>query len=337
MKIAITSDWQFDLHQSYSRGLVGNGYTSRLQDQVTAWRWVVDTAASERCTALYVLGDLFDRRTSIDLPVLHAVAECLRYARSVLTEVVLLAGNHDSYLRSPSVSSLAALGGLATVVTSPTVFGNLACLPWTEGEDDVRVAVQELKRQAPADSWLFGHLTLQGLFPDTGVDPDVLDISEWAGVFLGDVHDHCKVSGAVYCGAPLALNYGDSGKDRGFVVLDTAKRKWKHHVNTVSPRFHTIKTLDEEVVAAVTAKDFVRLDVALEDNAIALEVFREIGAVVRDSVPVLDVGLVPRIAVAADDSQEQVLKKYLDYTDVPEATRGRFLAAGLKYLAEGVA
>lgn len=340
-KIAITADWQFDLYANLSTGVTSRGYTSRLQDQVDAWDWMVREASKAGCLQLFVLGDVFERRTAIDLPVLDAVHRCFKKAANIFDAVYVVPGNHDCYLRSPSVLSVAAYDGTVTLAAEPTPLSiddaEIIMVPWAEGELFQEWVDAAAKRRAKR-KYLFTHVLLAGLYPGAGYPAERLHPEAFRRVVLGDVHEpvaHPDHEHVHYCGAPMAFNYGDKG-ERGFGVLDVGKDAWTYMVNTVSPTFLTVRG-DADRKLKPRKGDFVRLVDLTEDDAEAMRTAaKNAGAVLRDNTVSMDVGLLPRIAITTGDATKDILTKYLDYVGVAMDDRVKTLEAGLRIMKEAV-
>ncbi|MBM3494209.1 MAG: hypothetical protein FJX72_07805, partial [Armatimonadetes bacterium] len=112
-RVALTADLQLQLQPRYST-ISSEGITTRLQDFIHCLGWVADSAVAEGCDALFVLGDLFDSRTTIDVTVIDRA--CRAFAEiAKRIEVHVLVGNHDAYLRTPTFNSTQMLSGVATV------------------------------------------------------------------------------------------------------------------------------------------------------------------------------------------------------------------------------
>jgi DNA repair exonuclease SbcCD nuclease subunit len=351
MRVAISSDWQWDGYQSLST-IRPSGNTSRLDDLSGCWEWVCKTAKEKGCTSFYVLGDVFDSRTEIELPVMHAVGDAFRKAAESF-EVHVLPGNHDSYLRNVTINSLTMLKGMAKIHVGPlTIEGESwtsSFFPWV---DDNAILAGQIARTAsfltkhyaktsrPMKHYAFAHLTVDGMFPGkSGIPVDDLALNTWTEFVLGDVHDPITVAANCrYCASPLQLNYGDAGKWRGFTVLDLATGEYECVENTVSPRFHTISGKSNKAqLKSIRAIDFVRIkedaDEAMIEAAITLA--SGLGIKVRNDTVELDPGDIPRIQVAVGEERAAVLSKYLDYVGSPQEKREKLLAMGLRYLSEG--
>lgn len=262
-RVALTADLQLQPQPRYST-LSADGITTRLQDFLDCLHWVANTAVAEGCDTLFVLGDLFDSRTVIDVTVIDRA--CRAFAEiAKKIEVHVLVGNHDAYLRTPRMNSTQMLSGVAKVHETVSVVGPFVVVPWTDSHEEYEASLKRaigLRASKTKPGFLLSH----GMFGDAvpmakGLPIEWLTDGDWRGVYLGDVHDPVVLQKSPvirYVGSPLQIHFGDAGRDRGFVVLDTKTGKQKFVVNDKSPRFHVVTNVDE-VPEPSTARDFVRI------------------------------------------------------------------------------
>lgn len=317
-KVALAADLQFDLHERYTRP-DGTEYGSRLSECLRVFQWIVDEAVARGCASLIVVGDIFESRTVLDLRVLDAAAKAFQYAESQDFQVYAVVGNHDAYLRNPTVTSLRVLSGLADVVTRPdrikirhTTFG---MVPWA---DDVAVLDAGIKAVVEHSSYLCTHALIEGMFGSKkGIPLKSLRPSSFKRVFLGDVHDPTDVADNVhYIGAPMQFDFGDAWGKRGFTVLDTDTDTVEYVENTDSPRFCLIQAGEGELLEQVRDIDFVRVKTADEGEA------RELVEVAKETAPWVEGAPVelpqmqPRLDIHTDTETETLLLEYVRFTGV---------------------
>ncbi len=334
MKIAITADLQIQSQPRYSV-LRPDGLSSRLHDLLDCLSWIVKTARADGCTELFVLGDLFDSRTVIDVSVIDAVCRTFRDLSEQLG-MHLLVGNHDAYLRTPSLTSLQMLRSDRVTVhesvglhkAARTVF-----VPWCDDpEDYCRLLLQAAEMKADT---LCSHGMFEGSVPMAKGHPIAwLTDHPWKNVFLGDVHDPVilrrKPNLIRYVGAPMQHHFGDAGQQRGFVIFDTDTGRSKFVENTQSPRFHKIASLDEEIEPA-TERDFFRVVAKDLDESSALVVKCKKLSTWVESEAVPDVVTTTRIRAAGSLTEAELLKTYCGKLHVPPEA---LVPLGLDILAE---
>lgn len=315
MRHAVTADLQFDTQIRYST-LRPDGITSRLHDSIECFRWIVRAAEAARCESLFVIGDIFDSRTQIDVSVIDLVCRAFADATEALS-IYCIVGNHDSYLRTPRLNSLQMLSGSAHIIEEPTLIADtFQCLPWSDDPSDVR----DMLRRNTRGRYLLTHATLKGSIPavaDRGLPLAWFDRSPpWEAVLLGDIHDPMVLRDDPlirYTGAPLQIHFGDAGKPRGFVILDDEDSSVSFVENDVSPRFHVLRSWEEELPEIGTA-DFVR--VSSSDPEIAQELAsaaQECTANVEVPSIVDDDHEEPRLAVSTTQASRDTIRDYVTH------------------------
>ena len=311
----VTADLQFDEHASLST-LTPSGVTSRLKDMIDCWHWIMATAIKRNCEGIIVIGDIFDSRTVIDLSVLDQVCRGFHAAHEKGLRLIIVAGNHDSYLRSPKMNSLQVFKGYAQVVEVTHVEDGMGFVAWTEDITALRSGIDTVLKGGA--KYLFTHVLLRGAVTggDKGVPVDALRPEKFEQVFLGDVHDPREITENVrYVGSPLQINYGDAGGWRGIVVFDRKSGEIETVENTVSPKFHVI---EDATVEGVKSNDFVR--VKTDDPEIAAEA--EAAAKVKtgwvESTFVEKPDIKPRLDVRTSHAHEVVLARYCTHQGIEE-------------------
>jgi len=331
MKVAITGDLQF-AEQSKLSHLTAEGITSRLAQQVECFEWIADTAVERDCEGLLVLGDIFDPRRSIPVPVLDRTCRAFAYAATKLW-VSALAGNHDIYGRKATINSLQALLGNATVWDEPGTEGVFAYVPWMDDPDEYRKAVGTVSRDNDA-RYLLSHVMIEGAVPaDVGKAKKDLRPHRWDRIFLGDIHEPMDFDPNIqYAGAPQQHHFGDAAGARGFFILDTGTNEIEFIENEISPRFHKVTDLSY-IREHVREGDFVRVCPDDPDDALALAAHArqkttwvEVEAVVfADEEP-------PRLEISTAQTSDELLRRYVahTYADDPED----LVSLGLEILLE---
>tara|TARA_R100001086_G_scaffold192515_1_gene109730 strand:- start:9834 stop:10853 length:1020 start_codon:yes stop_codon:yes gene_type:complete len=314
-RFALTADLQFNTQAGYST-LLPSGITTRLRDTIEAFEWVVATATERGCEALLALGDIFDSRVQIDVSVLDQTCRAFQLASESI-DVHVLVGNHDSYLRTPAMNSLQALTAYATVHEEVTEWEQFAFVPWT---DDADVYADLCASAAETDAAVFlSHAMFEGAVPMAkGLPLDLIEEGRWDMAFLGDVHDPVCVREdplVQYCGAPLQIHFGDAGGDRGFWIYDDEADTVEFIANDVSPRFHTVRSLDElqELADVITTdRDFLWLNIEDADELDeARDLARSMSSWVRATTKPSK-RIRPRLKVSARMTDEELVRAYCE-------------------------
>lgn len=332
MKIALTADWQLGEQARFSRRLE-SGITSRLQDQVRCIEWIAATARENGCTHMGILGDVFDQRNAVTAPVLDQAGRIFRVLHDAFTEVWVLVGNHDAPLRTPALTSLRVLDGLARVIDEPTVIDRLAFVPWTDDPDEFRGNVGKVAKDKDA-RYLLSHVLVQGAVPaGKGLPVEALRPKRWDTIFLGDVHEPVEIHPNVqYVGAPMQHHFGDAHGERGFWILDTRKQVYEYIENDDSPRFHLVTTT-VEVDDGIRDGDFVRVEVeegdAEVEAAVIAEANKRTGWV--EARPIELDETPARLDVRPTHSHREVLERYVAY-QLGDSDHVELVATGMSLL-----
>lgn len=319
MRVLVISDTQFDSYDRLST-VRDDGITSRLADVLAAFDWAVDAGVKSGCDVLALTGDIFNNRTAIGLPILDRVCRCVYAASKRFDRTFVIAGNHDSYLRSADINALQSFRGFADIIDSaPLVYDTLAFLPWNDDPAQLSQWIDHDILPLRQAKYLFGHALVKGAVPgDKGLDPAVLRAPKFKRVILGDVHEPLVIKPNIhYVGALLQLHFGDCNGKRGFQILDTTKDVLTHVPNTISPRFHLIK--DEVVRADVKPSDFVRIesfDAKRADVAVAKA--QALGAWVESTAPPAEAEIAVRVDVRTSHDDDKILRAYLDYNKMTD-------------------
>jgi DNA repair exonuclease SbcCD nuclease subunit len=327
-KFGVTADLQFDEYNRLST-THESGLSTRLMDTVSCLSWIIRTSLEEDCLGLIFAGDIFNSRTSIPLPVLYALAEVLDDARGL--RLVFLVGNHDSYLRNPSINSLRILQKYGMVVDTPHSLNNFGLIPWTEDHDAFRASVKQFVRQKR--DFLFSHMMVEGAVPKGrgGIPLAYLQPTKFKRVFLGDVHEPVEVAKNVrYVGSPMQIDYRDAGGERGFCTFDDVTAEVQFHENVESPRFHLLRTPED--ADSVREGDFARIVTTDRANAekIAQRASERTRWVENEVLETTEVQ--PRLNIRSQDAQEQVLRRYCEYKGIEEPEP--LVKVGMDFLTE---
>ncbi len=227
------------------------GVNSRLQHIIDATKYAFDSALKQGATRVIHGGDCFHVRGKIIPTVLNPVMKLYQeYAGKFADGIYMIAGNHDLEGRdsdwvSNASSALAGCG--VTVITKPTMLGNVALLPWFNNLDDLRAELAKLKNVQD----VYMHAALNGVIsgiPDHGLSYEELGQYDAKRFFLGHFHnykmfilpDDRKV---ISIGALTHQNFGDVGSRAGFIVLDD---KQILQQETRAPKFVSIDMNDIE-------------------------------------------------------------------------------------------
>lgn len=223
---------------------------------------------------LFILGDIFDNRTSINLKSISTVVKLFEDLSKIIECHVLL-GNHDMWAMSdPEINSVCTIRNIpnVTIYDSPKTINvdgmSALMMPWIHGKDNEKAILE----QYTGTDLLFCHSDLNGcrtqLYPTRPVSRHILDINDFQGfgkIYSGHIHIVQEINNFTFVGSPYHLDRNDVGNRKGIWVYDTKKKSDFFFENDFSPEFNKIKIYTE--------KDFKKLsDSMFDKNFVDLEI-----------------------------------------------------------------
>lgn len=225
---------------------IGNNKNNPIFHDITLKyaEWLRENLREKGITNLIICGDIFHDRVSINLTSI----ECAYKFFDILEEfnISVITGNHDCfYLHNSTIHSLSLFKKWTnvTVYDTPTLVDDIFYAPWGTELEDMKPA-----------KVLIGHLELNGYemsknkICKNGMNGADL-MQKYKVCFTGHFHkpqvrkyDNKLL---LYTGSCFQLNWGESGEERYFYVLDTDTNNIKKFKNTISPRFEYIRSEDD--------------------------------------------------------------------------------------------
>lgn len=281
-KILFTADWHLCNGLPHSR-VAERGETDRLHDQLEVLRSISAIAKIEKVDAIFVLGDIFERRLVDGITLsagINAVMEL-----SVAAPVFILPGNHDAnssrggrYLveafDAMHKDGVSYLGNYD--LTFPQNDWGVTFYPVAWGPLSVvreRIAQCRVNR-AKGVAVLLMHQAVNGCTDggwlcDKELDPK--EVCEGFDLVLsGHFHEPQEFGDGIgyYIGAPMEHDFRDANSvARGVMIVkfkgnDLPEMSYRY---ITSPRFHTRKwndlQRDPKLLGDIRGGDYLRIDV----------------------------------------------------------------------------
>lgn len=328
MKVGICTD----LHFGHKRG-----NQVFLDSQLRFFKEVfIPRMKSEGITHIFILGDLFDNRVSIDSKILNAVLDLFNVDFKEF-QVYVIVGNHDSYLESSvEINSVKAIGFFDNIHPiskneSITLGGRSFFLcPWIT---DKKAFTDELEL-LPNHDICFGHFEFANflMFKDKECDHGVdskLFYEKFKLTMSGHFHTRSSKkendSEITYIGNPYHLTRNDIGDDRGFVILDLDTLKYETINNDISLKFVTHKypkKLTKKDIENNHVDIFVDYDIDYDEKEVQayiekLETYNPAFPIVVKTVNKIGVDN-PTIQIS---SIQELIIEYLNNVDVPNKSK----------------
>lgn len=221
------------------------------------------------------LGDVFDNRSSIQIPVHKSAYNTFERICRIFPETHIIAGNHDVFNRTDNeLCSLDMLHGITNLYIhkKPYILNTSAmdCLlmPWCATPQE---ELDVLKNNI-VDGYVFCHTDIVGMKFNKHSDVEhgntLSDfLSMYRKVYSGHIHYRQDYGTHVYVGSAIAMSRSDIGNSKGVYLIDFDSDSHTFIENTYSPNFIQVnysdmKGLNESQIEKVVGNNIV--DVAIE-------------------------------------------------------------------------
>jgi DNA repair exonuclease SbcCD nuclease subunit len=226
LKFAVFSDLQAHQWTDCSSLVTDLGVQKRLLDHVSVIDQITEICKTNSIKLIIFLGDLYQLRGIIDTAVESYILKSFRAMGNDVDNIVMVAGNHDYYTKF-RLSCLSPFDGVAKIYDQGEdkiqINGfRFRILPYTSSSSEIEEFLQNTSD---------GDINLLHAGVDNNNTPYRVDESR--GTIdgshlpdhallnlLGDYHNFLQLNeNSFYIGSPLPLNWGDVGKERGFVII----------------------------------------------------------------------------------------------------------------------
>lgn len=204
---------------------------------------------------LFILGDLFDNRTYIDIKVMCYALDIFKWFEENEIDIEMLVGNHDMRgEKSYTYNSLRLFEKFENVkiYTKTEVINfdgkNIMMMPFITSHNEEKKVLESFKGQA---DYLFCHSDLAGAknninSPSLKHGLSVADFVAFPKVYSGHIHLRQTLGNFKFLGCPYHLDRNDKGDRKGVYILDIGKDKELFIENDISPEFKNLEIKTEE-------------------------------------------------------------------------------------------
>lgn len=184
---------------------------------------------------IFILGDVFDQRRSVNVGVMDEVADFF-FTKLKDFNVNVLIGNHDTFFKDTNrVNTVEHImrqhvPSMTLAVDEPVevTVGNcqISMVPWITGEN-WGVIAEHIK--TTNSNMVFGHFEINGFemtkgnFCDHGLQQSLF--KRFDLVLSGHFHLRSNLGQIHYVGTPVQMDWNDFGSSKGFAVLDCNTKK----------------------------------------------------------------------------------------------------------------
>ncbi len=229
-----------------------------LESQLNFFRnQLIPYLKQNQITKAIFTGDFFDSRRSLDIYVQNNIFELLEKDLKDF-EIYIYLGNHCIYYKNSSeINSLRFLKHFPNIhiieeISKIKIFNKtFLIVPWLVEIDSLKNYIAE--NIVDDVDVVMGHFDLIGaamsksVFSKTGLQKELLH--QFPLVFSGHYHCLSKIENngkeIVYVGSPYQMNFGDSGDQRGFHILNCDDFSYKFIENIVSIKFVSLNYPEE--------------------------------------------------------------------------------------------
>ena len=236
----------------------------RLSETKKCLKWIVKNFKKEHVDWVVFCGDLFNSRFSINVNTLNAGIEMIEDLAYNFEKVFLIEGNHDTYYKnSNQVNSVTFLQKVGKndnifVVDEKPMFvkvgtKTMGLYPWGFTPSNI----DEIEKYKIPD-YGFGHFEMNGVEmtgfqKSTGSKFSIHDMFKLGNMLFSGHYHANKIYKDVFTskilymvGSPLQLDWGDYGKDKKIVIMDSESGNMKEILNETNAMFRKVFYSDLE-------------------------------------------------------------------------------------------
>lgn len=264
MKYALTGDLHFGVKDS----------DKKFQDsQFEFLKNTVNYCRDNEIENLFILGDLFDTRHTLNVLTLNRVIDFFQNRVPQCLTIWVLLGNHDLYYKNTiDINSLITLRGIKNVkiIDKPTLFDDTLMVPWVTDYEEFRQEVETIEAKR-----IFGHFDVIGAkmnnfqVAQNGFQKEEL-FSCWQYVYSGHYHHHSETlvgnNRLVYIGSPYQLSRAEI-EEKGFYILDTKTEALEFVKNEACIEYRKLRYPDlPDDLEAFVKGHIIDVEVSWEDS-----------------------------------------------------------------------
>ncbi len=296
--------------------------------------------------ALFILGDVFESRETINLRVLHESREIFKLLSEII-DIYILLGNHDIYnVNSNNISSLDAFFGLEHNKHDKIEYNNIHVwktpeqirvkdktfyvLPWVHKKDEFKELID-----SDNSDYLLSHCDINELklnrYSSVDYGIEVKQLRKYKKIFSGHIHYRQEHKNIYMVGCPQSTKFSDLGNDKGIYILDVDNDTTEFIKNDYSP-IHIELNLDEYFV---NQKEFLNkvngnyLQLIIQQSTISNspskfdKAIKDIGSVIREIKPIIENDIEQEIDPRNEQYKEiysfdKILEKVIDNSGMRE-------------------
>lgn len=242
-KIAIIADIHLGVHsnsETWHKIIIDYGH------------WLKNELQKQNIRDILILGDIFNDREEIGVKTLSVTEQFFKIFNNEIDpyNIILLNGNHDSYLRDSSdINSISIFKGWNNITVIDKIeslkigSNNYTFLPWGS-------KIEDIPNNTTA---LFGHLEINTFkknavkLCEDGIDSSIL-LDKAKMIISGHFHlrdeREYKNGKIIYVGCPYQQTWNDCNSIKGYYIFNLNNLTYEFVQNTISPVYVKIPITD---------------------------------------------------------------------------------------------
>lgn len=240
-------------------------YNKKCEDFVD---WFINEGQKYGADTCIFLGDWHDSRISIQVKTLNYSLRAMEKLGNAFENFYFIPGNHDIFHRTRRDFNSIEFGRNITnveIVNEPTVFDNVALVPWLVGDEWKKIKKLKCK-------YMFGHFELPHFLMNAVVEmPDhgglkAEDLTKPDYIFSGHFHRRQNKGNVWYIGNAFPQNFTDAwDEDRGMMFLEWGgDPEFKAWPNQPIYRTYNLSDIAENPEEFIQPNIFARITVDLD-------------------------------------------------------------------------
>lgn len=236
-KIFLISDIHFGIRNS-------NQEWADIQEDYF-YNWFIPLIEKEKTetSAVFMLGDIFENRTSLNIKTLDTSIKIIKEISSQVP-VHIIVGNHDSYNKSQNdINSLKIFNFLDNVFVyeEPKMLKlenekSIYLMPWRSTYEIEKETIENIN-----SDYLFCHTSYSGSYSNrVSKSPDgnsVEVFNKFKRVYSGHIHFRQEKDNIILIGSPYSMTKNDIDNQKGIYILNLNKDTHVFIENNHSPKF----------------------------------------------------------------------------------------------------
>ena len=207
----------------------------------------------DKDTALFILGDVFDCRHSINVGVLNYVYNLLKTISNII-DVYIIAGNHDLFSENSLVSSLISIENcVKKVYYTPEMVTvnncNILLLPYNTSDKPYSEIISNYNNI----DYIFTHCDIASMkFSDSVkipnsdsnkvINEDCFKVCK--KIISGHIHKRQETNKVIYLGSPYSLTFNDVNDVKGVYELNVETDVINFFENPIDHKFKKLSMND---------------------------------------------------------------------------------------------